>query len=135
MFDVDKRAIANHIFCSISPSYKHCKNKKKYVMHCVFNCVLILSLFYARRLSAEQLIRSKRVPTTASVVISSHTSNDVSFDSNIRTELLYLHSKPSQSTTPEPPQVLQNSNFKEVKLNESKDEESQEKTKSIAGKC
>ena len=80
-------------------------------------------------MSAEQLIRSKRVPTTSSVVISSQTNKDVSFDSSIRTELLYLHSKsPNEDTL-----SVQNSPVKDIKLSECKNEEGQMIAKNIVG--
>ncbi|KAK3702883.1 hypothetical protein QZH41_014160, partial [Actinostola sp. cb2023] len=84
-----------------------------------------------RRLSSEQMIRSKRVPATASVVISSHTSNDASFDSNMRTELLYLHPNTPQSDQPEPLPAKQISNLPEVKTDESKDDEPEGEARSI----
>ncbi|XP_048579557.1 male-specific lethal 1 homolog isoform X2 [Nematostella vectensis] len=48
----------------------------------------------SRRLSVEQMIRKKRVPTSFSVVMSSCMSNDLSYDTHMRTELLYLHNLP-----------------------------------------
>lgn len=93
-----------------------------------FNLVVCV---FVRRLSAEQLIRSKRVPATASVVISSHTSNDVSFDSNIRTELLYLHPQTPQSSTSDTSQNKQHSNTVE-ELDESNKEEKE--SKNITGR-
>lgn len=44
-----------------------------------------------RRLSVEQMMRAKRVPATAPVTMTSHMCEDVSYDTHIRTEKLYLH--------------------------------------------
>lgn len=47
--------------------------------------------FCSRRLSVEQMMRAKRVPATAPVTMTSHMCEDVSYDTHIRTEKLYLH--------------------------------------------
>lgn len=52
----------------------------------------------SRRLSVEQMMRAKRVPATASVTMTSHMCEDVSYDTHIRTEKLYLH-----GDLPDPP--------------------------------
>lgn len=44
-----------------------------------------------RRLSVEQMMRAKRVPATAPVTMTSHMCEDLSYDTHIRTEKLYLH--------------------------------------------
>lgn len=44
-----------------------------------------------RRLSVEQMMRAKRVPATAPVTMTSHMCKDLSYDTHIRTEKLYLH--------------------------------------------
>lgn len=44
-----------------------------------------------RRLSVEQMMRAKRVPATAPVTMTSHMCEDVSYDTHMRTEKLYLH--------------------------------------------
>ena len=46
---------------------------------------------YSRRLSVEQMVRAKRVPATASVTMTSHMCEDISYDTHMRTEMLYLH--------------------------------------------
>lgn len=45
----------------------------------------------SRRLSVEQMVRAKRVPATAPVTMTSHMCEDISFDTHMRTETLYLH--------------------------------------------
>ena len=45
----------------------------------------------SRRLSVEQMVRAKRVPATASVTMTSHMCEDISFDTHMRTEMLYFH--------------------------------------------
>lgn len=50
-----------------------------------------LKFFCSRRLSVEQMMRAKRVPATAAVTMTSHMCEDVSYDTHIRTEKLYLH--------------------------------------------
>ena len=57
-----------------------------------------VSYFCSRRLSVEQMMRAKRVPATASVTMTSHMCEDVSYDTHIRTEKLYLH-----GDLPDPP--------------------------------
>ena len=47
---------------------------------------------FSRRLSVEQMVRAKRVPATASVTMTSHMCEDISYDTHMRTEMLYLHS-------------------------------------------
>lgn len=78
------------------------------------------------------MIRSKRVPATASVVISSNTNDDVSFDSNMRTELLYLHPK-TQPSTSDVLQDKQHCIVNELKPDENKNEEIEE-NKNITGR-
>ena len=36
-------------------------------------------------------MRAKRVPATASVTMTSHMCEDISYDTHMRTEMLYLH--------------------------------------------
>lgn len=36
-------------------------------------------------------MRAKRVPATASVTMTSHMCEDISYDTHLRTEMLYLH--------------------------------------------
>lgn len=45
----------------------------------------------SRRLSVEQMVRAKRVPATASVTMTSQMCEDISYDTHMRTEMLYLH--------------------------------------------
>ena len=37
------------------------------------------------------MVRAKRVPATASVTMTSHMCEDISYDTHLRTEMLYLH--------------------------------------------
>ena len=37
------------------------------------------------------MVRGKRVPATSSVTMTSHMCDDISYDTHLRTEMLYLH--------------------------------------------
>lgn len=45
----------------------------------------------SRRLSVEQMMRAKRVPATSSVTMTSQMCEDITYDTHMRTETLYLH--------------------------------------------
>lgn len=79
---------------------------------------ITISLFgCSRRLSVEQMVRAKRVPATAPVTMTSHMCEDISFDTHMRTETLYLHGDLNDLCEKSVVQKVENENQEHVQGN------------------